>query len=83
MGTILKTIADNTKFIPLEPRSIVLDKAPVCLLKWNAKSKLCKCMKTFFAIVRIECCATLANTALRNSLKPAAPALAIPSEGND
>lgn len=35
---------------------------------------------TLFAIFRIECCATFAKTALRNSLKPAAPALAIPSK---
>lgn len=82
VGTTLKIIADNTKLIPLEPRSIVFDKAPVCLPKWNAKSKLCKCVKTLLAIRLIDCCATLANTAFLNSLKPAAPARAIPSTKN-
>lgn len=28
VGTILKTIADSTKFIPRDPLSIVFDKAP-------------------------------------------------------
>lgn len=28
VGTTLKTMADNTKLIPLEPLSIVLDNAP-------------------------------------------------------
>lgn len=28
VGTTLNTIADNTKFIPLEPLSIVLERAP-------------------------------------------------------
>lgn len=53
---------------------------PVCLLKWKAKSKLCKCKNTFLAIFLIDFWATLANTAFLNSLKPAAPALPMPSK---
>lgn len=58
---------------------LTFDKAPVCLARWKLRSKLCKCRKTFRAIRLIECCATFANTAFLNSLKPAAPALATPS----
>lgn len=33
VGTILKTIAESTKFIPLDPLSIVLDNAPTkCII---------------------------------------------------
>lgn len=39
----------------------------------------CKCRNTFLAICRIEPWATLAKTALRNSLKNAAPVRAKPS----
>lgn len=60
-----------------------LDSAPVCLDRWNAKSRLCICRKTFLAIFLIECCATFANTAFLNSLQPAAPARAIPSIMNN
>jgi hypothetical protein len=41
---------------------------------------LWRCKNTLRAILRIECCATLANTAFLSSLKPAAPARAMPSE---
>lgn len=58
---------------------LTFDNAPVCLPKWKAISKLCKCKNTFLAILRIECWATFANTAFLNSLNPAAPARAIPS----
>ena len=33
VGTTLKTRADSTKLMPRDPRSIVLDRAPVCLLR--------------------------------------------------
>ena len=58
---------------------LTLDRAPVWRLRWNPRSRLCRCRKTFLATWRIECCDTLAKTALRNSLKPAAPHRAIPS----
>lgn len=59
---------------------LTFDSAPVCLLRWNCKSRLCRCRNTLVAILRIECCATRAKTAFLNSLKPAAPARAIPSK---
>lgn len=37
VGAMLNTRADNTKLIPREPRSIVLDRAPVCRFKWKAE----------------------------------------------
>lgn len=55
------------------------DKAPVCFVRWKFKSKLCKCVNTLQASFLMECWATCANTAFRNSFKPADPARAIPS----
>ena len=63
----------------LVPRSMALDKAPVCRPRWNDKSSECKWRNTFRATVRIEFWATLPNTALRNSFIAAAPVLANPS----
>ena len=40
VGNRLKTRALSTKLIPREPRSIVLDSAPVCLVRWKAESKV-------------------------------------------
>ena len=40
VGTTLNTRADNTKLIPRDPRSMVLDRAPVCLLRWKAENEL-------------------------------------------
>ena len=37
VGTMLKSMADKTKLIPRDPRSIVLDSAPVCRFRWKAK----------------------------------------------
>lgn len=80
MGRRLNTKALRTKLIPLVPLSIAFDKAPVCLLRWKAKSRLWRWRKTFLAILRIEFWATLPNTAFRTSLKKAAPALDTPSD---
>ena len=79
MGSRLNTKALRTKLIPLVPLSIAFDKAPVCLLRWKARSRLWRWRKTFLAILRIEFWATLPNTAFRTSLKKAAPALDTPS----
>lgn len=79
IGRRLNTNALRTKLMPLVPLSIALDKAPVCLLRWKPRSKLWRWRNTFLAILRIEFCATLPNTAFRTSLKKAAPALDTPS----
>lgn len=79
VGPRLNTSALRTKLMPLVPLSIVFDSAPVCLLRWNAKSRLWRCRKTFFAILRIEFWATFPNTAFLASLNNAAPALEMPS----
>ena len=42
VGTTLNTRADNTKLIPRDPRSIVLDRAPVCLFKWKPVGMSCR-----------------------------------------
>lgn len=57
-----------------------LERAPVLLERWNAKSCWCKCEKRLSETFRIELWATRAKTAFLNSPNPAAPALAIPSE---
>ena len=64
----------------LVPRSIALDKAPVCRARWKLRSREWRWRKTFCAKRRMELWATLANTAFRSSLNPAAVALAMPSE---
>lgn len=58
---------------------ITLERAPVCFERWKFKSKLWICVKTLQASFLIECWATLAKTAFRNSFNPAAPDLAMPS----
>ena len=65
------------------PRSMALDKAPVCLPRWKLKSRFWMCEKTFFANSRMLRWATLAKIALRSSPKRAAPALAAPSNMNE
>jgi hypothetical protein len=63
----------------LVPRSIALERAPVCLARWKLRSNEWRWRKTFLARRRIELWATLPNKAFRSSLKPAAPARANPS----
>ena len=80
VGPKLKTRALRTKEMPRVPRSMALDSAPVCRLRWKPRSRLCRWRNTFLAILRIELCATLPNAAFLSSLKRAAPARDTPSE---
>lgn len=80
VGPRLKTRALRTKEMPLVPRSIALDSAPVWRLRWNPRSRLCRCRKTFLAMRRMELWATLPNTVFLSSLKNAAQARETPSE---
>ena len=79
VGPRLKMRALRTKEMPLVPRSIALDKAPVWRLRWKPRSRLCRWRKTFLAIRRIELWATLPNTVFLSSLKRAAQARDTPS----
>lgn len=67
------------KLIPLVPRSMALVNPPVWRVRWKFRSSRSKCSKTFPATFRIAFCATLANTAFRNSWKSVAPILVAPS----
>lgn len=80
VGTTLKTKAVRTKLIPRVPRSIAFERAPVWRWRWNPKSRLWRWLNRPLPIERIECCATEANTALRNSLRPDDPARTRPTE---
>lgn len=80
VGPRLKTRALSTKLIPRVPRSMALDSAPVCLLRWKPRSRLWRWRNTFLAILLMELWATFPNTAFLSSLKRAAPARDTPSE---
>lgn len=79
VGPRLKTRALRTNEMPRVPRSIALDSAPVWRLRWNPRSRLCRCRKTFLAMRRIELWATLPNTVFLSSLKRAEQARETPS----
>lgn len=82
VGPRLKTSALRTKEMPRVPRSIALDSAPVCRLRWNPRSRLCRWRKTFLAMRRMELWATFPNTVFLSSLKKAAQARDPPSGTN-
>lgn len=82
VGPRLKTSALRTKEMPRVPRSIALDSAPVCRLRWNPRSRLCRWRKTFLAMRRMELWATLPNTVFLSSLNNAVQARDPPSGMN-
>lgn len=82
VGPRLKTRALRTKEMPRVPRSIALESAPVCRLRWNPRSRLCRWRKTFLAMRRMELWATLPNTVFLSSLNNAAQARDPPSGMN-
>ena len=49
VGAMLNTSADSTKLIPREPRSIVLDSAPVCRFKWKAEE-----VEQFVSLLQVQ-----------------------------
>lgn len=79
VGPRLKTRALRTKEMPRVPRSMALDRAPVCRFRWKARSRLCRWRKTFLAMRRMELWATLPNTVFLSSLKRAEQARDTPS----
>src|SRR5580692_10912424 len=64
----------------LVPRSMALVSPPVCLDRWNLRSRFKRCSKVSLATLRTACCPMLAKTAFRSSEKRVAPILAAPSE---
>jgi hypothetical protein len=95
VGAILNNTDCRTNVIPLRkgqwcgtskrgtthlvPRSMALVSPPVCLDRWNLRSRLRRCSKVSLATLRTACCPILAKTAFRSSEKRVAPILAAPS----
>lgn len=62
VGTTLKTMLLRIKLMPLVPLSITLFSAPVCLERWNLKSKLCRWTKTLVAASLMALCVICIKT---------------------
>ena len=79
VGATLKTMDESKKLMPRVPRSIARDMPPVCLDRWKFRSRFMMWPKVRREMLRMERCATFANTADRSSLNSDAPLLAMPS----